>query len=159
MQQRLSRFGVGPRLSAAVALCSAAAFAVVRLWPEVCTLRSVPYDVVAPLGWTFVAAGAVMWIAGLISAHHAYNCDRLTTSGVFAMVRHPIYGSWIVFTFPGIALLTRSWPWLLVSLAAYAVFRRVIHIEEDYLAERFGQEYLDYRSRVNAVLPMPRKKP
>jgi protein-S-isoprenylcysteine O-methyltransferase Ste14 len=78
------------------------------------------------------------------------------TAGVFAVVRHPVYSSAIVLSLPGIALLTRSWPLLLMPLVAYAVFKVLIHREDEYLERRFGQAYLDYRARVNEVVPIPR---
>ena len=86
----------------------------------------------------------------------AYNSDRLVTSGVFAIVRHPVYATWIVLNVPGIALLTRSWPMLLTSLAPYAVFKLLVHREDEYLERRFGTEYLAYRARVNDLIPIPR---
>jgi protein-S-isoprenylcysteine O-methyltransferase Ste14 len=38
----------------------------------------------------------------------------------------------------------------------YAVFKLLIHREDEYLDRRFGQAYLDYRARVNEVIPLPR---
>jgi protein-S-isoprenylcysteine O-methyltransferase Ste14 len=61
-----------------------------------------------------------------------------------------------VFNLPGIAFLTRSWPLFLMPLVAYAVFKLLIHREDEYLERRFGQAYLDYRARVNEVIPVPR---
>jgi protein-S-isoprenylcysteine O-methyltransferase Ste14 len=159
MEQRLSRFGVGPWLSAAMIATGAAAGFATYAWPDVCVLGFIPYDAVAPLGWAFIVAGAALWAAGLIAVHRAYNSDRLVTSGAFAVVRHPVYAAWLTLMLPGITLLTRSWPVALVPVAVYLVFKRMIRTEDEYLTKRFGQEYLDYRSRVNEVLPMPRKRP
>jgi protein-S-isoprenylcysteine O-methyltransferase Ste14 len=58
--------------------------------------------------------------------------------------------------FPGQALLARSWLMLLAPLIAYAIFKRLIGVEDEYLAKRFGQTYLDYRRRVNELVPIPR---
>jgi protein-S-isoprenylcysteine O-methyltransferase Ste14 len=82
----------------------------------------------------------------------------LVTSGVFGIVRHPIYAAWIVFNLPGIALLCRSWPMLGAAVVAYAVFKLSIKREDDYLEQRFGQAYRDYRSRVNEIVPFPRQR-
>ena len=57
---------------------------------------------------------------------------------------------------PGLALFNRSWPMLITPLIAYAIFRRLDHREDEYLEQRFGQAYLDYRRRVNEVIPIPR---
>jgi protein-S-isoprenylcysteine O-methyltransferase Ste14 len=97
-----------------------------------------------------------MWMTGVVTVMRAYNRDQLVTSGVFALVRHPVYGAWITLIFPGLALLTRSWPMFISPLIAYALFKRLIHREDEYLEKRFGQAYLDYRRRVNEVIAIPR---
>ena len=86
----------------------------------------------------------------------AYKEDQLATGGLLAIVRHPIYSAWIVFILPGLAFLSQSWPMLLTPLVAYAVFKVLIHREDEYLEERFGEAYLDYRARVNELIPVPR---
>ena len=97
-----------------------------------------------------------MWLVGAVTVMRAYNRDQLVTSGVFALVRHPIYAAWITLIFPGLALLTRSGPMLLTPWIAYAIFRRLIHREDEYLEQRFPQAYRGYRRRVNEVMPIPR---
>ncbi|HSM77430.1 MAG TPA: hypothetical protein VLT57_07390, partial [Bryobacteraceae bacterium] len=57
---------------------------------------------------------------------------------------------------PGLALLLRYWPMLLTPLVAYAIFKSLIHREDKYLEQRFGQPYRDYRRSVNEVIPIPR---
>ena len=102
-----------------------------------------------------LAAGLPMLITGVRAAMHAYNRDELVTSGVFSLVRHPIYSAWIVLILPAVAV-SRSWPFLLMPVAAYLAFKLSIHREDEYLRERFGVEYLEYRSQVSELLPFPR---
>jgi protein-S-isoprenylcysteine O-methyltransferase Ste14 len=132
------------------------AWAATRTWPDVCLLRWPPYAVFATAGGILLALGVPMWLTGAISVMRAYNRDQLVTSGVFGLVRNPVYSAMIVLNLPGIALLTRSWPLFLMPLVAYTVFKRLIHREDEYLERRFGQAYLDYRARVNEVIPLPR---
>jgi protein-S-isoprenylcysteine O-methyltransferase Ste14 len=40
---------------------------------------------------------------------------------------------------------------------ACAIFRTLIHREDEYLERRFGKPYMEYRARVNALLPIPRR--
>ena len=86
----------------------------------------------------------------------AYNSDRLVTSGVSSLVQHPVYSPWIVFNIPAIALLFQSWPLLLAPVVAYSVFKLSIRTEDEYLEQRFGQEYRHYRARVNELIPIPK---
>ena len=81
-----------------------------------------------------------------------YNKDQLATSGISALVRHPIYSAWIIFILPGLGLMTRSWPLLLTPLVAYFVFKLRIHCEDEYLEQRFGEVYLRYRRILEEVM-------
>jgi protein-S-isoprenylcysteine O-methyltransferase Ste14 len=108
------------------------------------------------VGIVLLVIGMPMWLMGVHAVMRAYNSDRLVTSGVFGVVRHPVYSAWIVFNIPAIALLVRSWPLLMAPLVAYAVFKMSIRTEDEYLKQRFGQEYLDYRARVNELIPIPK---
>ena len=155
MEKRMSRWGVGPKTFLSSMLYTLAAWAVTSAWPDVFRLRWLP-DVVVTAGVVLTAAGLVMWIVGGVTVMRAYNRDQLVTSGVFALVRHPIYAAWITLIFPGLALLTRSWPMFITPWIAYAIFRHLIHREDEYLEQRFGQAYRDYRRRANELIAIPR---
>ncbi|MCX6626175.1 MAG: isoprenylcysteine carboxylmethyltransferase family protein [Candidatus Solibacter sp.] len=155
MEKRLSRWGIGPRTFVPSFIYTLAAWAATSAWPEVFLLPSLP-DVVGTVGAVLTALGLLLWIVGAVTVMRAYDRDQLVTSGVFALVRHPVYAGWITLAFPGLALLHRSWPMLITPLIAYAIFRSLIHREDEYLEKRFGQAYLDYRRRVNEVIPIPR---
>jgi protein-S-isoprenylcysteine O-methyltransferase Ste14 len=135
--------------------CAVAAWFATRAWPEVCLLRWPPQTVLTAIGAILLALGVPLWLAGVITVRRAYNRDQLRTTGVFSLVRHPVYSSWIVFVYPGLAVLLGSWPMLAAPLVGYVIFKRLIRREDDYLEQRFGQAYLDYRARVNEVCPFP----
>ena len=120
MASRLSRWGVGPKVALGAVVYAIPAAAATYLWPEVCIVRFVPYTALIVVGALLVVIGIPLWVAGVAAAMTAYNKDSLMTSGVFGMVRHPVYSAWIVFLIPGITLLCRSWPllgrlWLPIS--------------------------------------------
>ena len=156
MINRPSRFGIGPLITASALGSAMVAGAATYLWPDVCLL---PESLRGPFriaGAILLLVGIPAWLIAVVSVMRAYNGDRLVTSGIFAIVRHPMYAAWIVLNVPGLALLSRSWPLLLTSLAPYVAFRLLVHREDDYLERRFGTEYLAYRARVNALIPIPR---
>jgi len=110
------------------------------------------------LGVVVLAVGvvvALMAVTGLGSALTALPAplpgEQLRTTGIYAVVRHPIYGSLVLMAL-GFSLLTS--PWALLPTAALAVVldlkRRV---EEDFLATAYDG-YADYRLAVRrAMLP------
>jgi protein-S-isoprenylcysteine O-methyltransferase Ste14 len=155
MEKRLSRFGIGPKITLSVIVYAALAGAATYTWPDACLLRRVPHGVFLVLGTLLLLIGVPMWLAAAVSVMRAYNRDQLVTSGVFAVCRHPLYAAWIVLIAPGLTLLTRSWPLMITPLVGYAVFKLLIHEEDDYLEKRFGSAYLEYRARVNEIIPIP----
>ncbi len=149
----MTRWGVGPRFAALSALYATAAASVqYSLFPG---LRFV---IISPAVnfWTGAALAAFGCGIYLVSAFtiDRYFCrGRLCTSGVYGLMRHPIYGAWISFIAPGIAIMTGSLVGLTVPLLMYLVFRRLIATEERYLEEKFGEVYHEYRHRVWAIFP------
>ena len=111
-------------------------------------------------GWTFIAAGLALVLAGTqaLASHDAFTAlprprdsARLVETGAFRLVRNPVYG--------GLVLIGLGWAATRGSIAALAgtavlfVFldlkrRR----EEAWLAERFPG-YAAYRSRTRRMIP------
>jgi protein-S-isoprenylcysteine O-methyltransferase Ste14 len=154
--KRLSRFGVGPKIVLSSVVYAALAGRATNAWPDACLLRSVPYGIFLIAGALLLLIGIPMWLVAVVTVIRAYNSDQLRTSGVFALCRHPVYSAWIVFLLPGLTLLTGSWPLMITPLVAYAVFKLLIHVEDDYLKQRFGAAYLAYRARVHEIIPIPK---
>jgi protein-S-isoprenylcysteine O-methyltransferase Ste14 len=153
MAREISRWGVGPRITIPLLLTTLIAGAATWQWPEVCVVWAVPRCVTIPFGMALLVIGLSMWRLGVPAVMRAYNDDRLVTTGVFSLVRNPIYSAWIVFNIPGIALVCRSWPLLLPSLIGYVFFKRLIHRENEYLENRFGEAYRAYKANVPELFP------
>ena len=156
MGQRLSRFGVGPKIVGAVVASAGLASAFSYRFSDVCAVPAFRQIAVVTLAAILIVIGLPMWLIGAVAAMRAYNRDQLLTSGLYGLVRHPMYAAWIVLILPGIALLTASWPFLLMPVAGYAVFKACIHTEDEYLQNRFGPSYSAYRASVNEIIPIPR---
>ena len=69
-------------------------------------------------------------------------------TGVYRYSRNPIYLSFCIATV-GAGLLLNSW-WFVASvmLLKSLLQQLVIRREEDYLEQKFGEHYLDYKQRV-----------
>lgn len=83
----------------------------------------------------------------------AQRADALNTTGMYAVVRNPLYlGNFIAIL--GLALSTRAW-WfvLLVALAYWLYIERIIAAEERFLAEKFGAAYDAWASNTPLFMP------
>lgn len=77
----------------------------------------------------------------------------LNTTGLYSVVRHPLYvGNFLMWT--GVALFPRVW-WLVVIavLAFWICYERIMYAEEEFLRERFGEEFAEWASRTPAFIP------
>jgi protein-S-isoprenylcysteine O-methyltransferase Ste14 len=156
MKREISIFGVGPIILGSAIAYAAVAGAATRLWPDICVIRAVPRWALVTLGILFLLVGLPMLAVGARAMAMAYRSDRLATTGLFGIVRNPIYAAWIVFVIPGLVLFTQSWPLLLTPVVAYVAFKIKIPRENRYLEKRFGAAYRQYKADVNELFPFPR---
>lgn len=114
---------------------------------------------VAYAGWVVIAAGIIFAFGGLrqlISAHTSPDPQTPTTTvvtiGIYRFTRNPIYMGFLCLVI-GFPLIFGS-PWgILVGAIQVLLFNKlIIAREEAYLTQKFGQEYLDYKSRVRRWL-------
>ncbi len=79
----------------------------------------------------------------------------LITNGPFAYVRNPLYlGNMLLYA--GIGIMSMAlFPWLLAIAVVwfYVQYYLIVTKEEEYLAERFGAPYDEYRKDVRRFLP------
>jgi protein-S-isoprenylcysteine O-methyltransferase Ste14 len=101
---------------------------------------------------TFGGVGIFLMVAGGVSLGRQLSpMPRphpravLRQTGIYARVRHPIYGGVILVAFAWSFLMS---PWALIPTAALPIlFTLKARVEEDWLTERFP-EYPDYARRV-----------
>ncbi|MDJ0708520.1 MAG: isoprenylcysteine carboxylmethyltransferase family protein [Leptolyngbyaceae cyanobacterium MO_188.B28] len=78
---------------------------------------------------------------------------QLVTNGIYSLVRHPIYTSYILLFF-GFCMMLQSVMGLGLLLATCIVwFGNRIAIEEQMLEERFGEEYKTYCQQTKRLFP------
>jgi protein-S-isoprenylcysteine O-methyltransferase Ste14 len=83
------------------------------------------------------------------------RASMLRTSGLYSMVRHPLYvGN--TLTAVGLACFTTVWyvP-VIVALLGVLYHERIASREEVFLESRFGDEFLRWADRVPAMIPRP----
>lgn len=77
---------------------------------------------------------------------------QLVISGPFRFSRNPLYLG-VTLLYAGLTLqLNAFWPWLTLLPALWFVHHRIILREEEYLENKFGEEYRAYKKRVRRWL-------
>ncbi|MGI6105418.1 MAG: methyltransferase family protein [Raoultibacter sp.] len=115
-------------------------------------------SIVAWIGVGFGVLGVLFFAWALVSFGQSFRVGidendpgKLVTSGAFAISRNPIYVAFF-FVLLGIFLVLPSWVFLLVLLAACALFTRQILLEEKSLEKVYGDEYREYCAKVRRFL-------
>jgi len=79
--------------------------------------------------------------------------DDLNTTGVYSVVRHPLYmGNFLMWLGP-VLFLRSVWCVIIFVLAFWIYYERIIFAEEQYLRRKFGEDYDTWAFRVRAVIP------
>ena len=148
--------GVGPKIGLISVIYLIVSSLLTCLYPEFFVIRNVPYAIFVVIGVILLLLGLPMLIISGRAVTTGFRKSELVTTGIFALVRNPVYAAWILFITPGILVFFKSWLMLLTPLVAYISFKAFIGEEYQYLRNHFGQTYLEYEANVNELLPIPK---
>jgi protein-S-isoprenylcysteine O-methyltransferase Ste14 len=102
---------------------------------------------VALLIWTLPTLGRNLTDTVVTRKEHT-----LVTRGPYRWIRHPFYVCMALLTL-GSALVAANWFIFISGVVAFALLALRSRVEEEQLAARFGDAYLDYRKRTGRFLP------
>ena len=153
MTNKMTFWGVGPKYTLFSGVYCILTVALSKYFDPFFTIHFVPYDVLVTIATILILIGIPFYIISLVTIKRAFAAGRLVTEKTFGMCRHPVYSAWIIFFVPGIMLLINTWIGLSASLVMYFLLLKLVQ-EEVYLESVFGNEYLVYKKRVPAVLPV-----
>jgi len=103
------------------------------------------------LGIPFIIAGELI---RLWANCYAIKSEKLTTSGPYAFMRHPLYLGTILLAIGFILFLKIYYAGIVLLAAMAVVYYKTIKKEEGMLEAKF-KEYADYKKKVPAILPTP----
>jgi protein-S-isoprenylcysteine O-methyltransferase Ste14 len=121
------------------------------------------YDPGAPssvinTGWGILFLSAVFgWLPiftfrarGKVEGNSYINTTVLVDSGIYSIVRHPQYLAGILINI-ALSLITTHWLVILLGCFSLVIYYFDTFTEEEQNLEKFGDEYLDYQSRVPRI--------
>ena len=100
-----------------------------------------------------VISGLLAWTGLKIVFRETREEPQVITSGVFSIVRHPIYlGSILLYL--GFILLSLSLLSVLVWFIIIIFYYMISRYEEKLLIQRFGSAYEEYKKKVPMLFPI-----
>lgn len=117
------------------------------------------------LGAGTAAVGVAVFITAVVTMRDSWRAGvsksektELVTSGIFSISRNPAFlGFDLVYL--GILLMFFNWVLFAVSIFDALMFHlQIVNVEEDFLLEAFGEDYLNYKKKVNRYLGRKTKR-
>ena len=153
--QKLPMFGVGPYLIYGIAFLNAL---VIILFHYVFRLGILPEPwtlIFRIAGGVIIALGICIWYIGAMRSGMDENItgNKLKTDGIYSWVRNPMYtGCWFITI--GITFMWHNYFVLFMIPVDWLILTVVlINTEEKWLFEVYGDEYAEYKKRVNRCIP------
>ena len=107
----------------------------------------------------FITLGAWFGIKGVkqttLKVAETHRTERIVTTGVYSIVRHPQYFGGLL-AHVGVSFLLSAWYSLLVTPLIVVLVYLVSKKEEEELIREFGKEYKDYAKKVPMFIPRTR---
>ena len=148
----MTRWGVGPKFTVVSFIIAMLIFSIHYGWFAHLEIP-LPRTLTLIIGAALVIIGIPIFLIPGLTIDKYFRHGELATGGIYSYIRHPIYGSWVVFIIPGMIFILNSLIGFLIPIFMYVVFKIFIIEEESYLEEKFGQKYKEYQKNVGSIFP------
>jgi len=106
----------------------------------------------------FLGQAIRIWAVGYsfpgTSGRESYlRADHLNTTGIYSLVRNPLYIGNFLFLSGVVIIFSNLWALLFFALFLIIQYYLIILAEESFLKEKYGRHYEDYCRRVYRILP------
>ncbi|MGM0376369.1 MAG: methyltransferase family protein [Bacteroidota bacterium] len=134
-----------------------------EIYPETFILKETPYEIyyemlalLISLTGFFIRVYTVGHTPRRTSGRNTKRgqlAETLNTSGIYSIVRHPLYlGNFLMWIGP--AMLTgHLWFIIAFSLFYWVYYERIMYAEEQFLRKKFGDQYLKWSKNTPAFIP------
>lgn len=157
--QKLPLFGVGPYIVYGIAMVNAIGIILLEYVFKIGIMES-PWTIIFRIvGSLMIVLGGVIWYIGALRSDMDASIteNRLQTKGIYALVRNPMYSGWWI-ALSGITLMWHNAWMLILPVIDWAIMTVVlINTEEKWLLDLYGNEYAEYKKRVNRLITWKRR--
>jgi protein-S-isoprenylcysteine O-methyltransferase Ste14 len=118
-------------------------------------------DTLFAIGVALIAIGLIIRIQSILTLKQYFTYSvakvddhKLIETGLYGVIRHPGYFGQLVI-FIGIAISLSNWlsiPAMVIPIAMGYGYR--IKVEERFMLEQWGKDYLNYSKRTKRIIPM-----
>ena len=133
-----------------------------EIYPEIFFLKETPYEIYYEMLCLFVSLiglGIRVYTVGHTPVNTSGRntekqvADSLNTTGIYSIVRHPLYlGNFFMWCGP--ALLTGNfWFFVAFCLFYWIYYERIMFAEEQFLRRSFGEIYIEWAKNIPPFIP------
>lgn len=153
--QKLPLFGIGPYLIYGTAFLNAIVIVLTSYIFKVGIMEDIWVWIFRIAGGLVIALGILIWYIGAVRSDMDENIteNKLKTDGIYSWVRNPMYtGCWFIII--GISFMWHNYWVLPMIIVDWAIITIVLkNTEEKWLLDVYGDEYAEYKKRVNRCIP------
>ena len=121
------------------------------IWEIICLLISF-----SGVGFRFITIGYTLRGTSGTNTRKQI-ADSLNTTGMYSVVRHPLYLGNFIIWFGLSAFFHLWWFSLIITLVFWLYYERIMFAEEEFLREKFGEVYFQWSKKTPAFIPDLRK--
>ena len=153
--QKLPLFGIGPYLISGIGSVTLIGIILSIIVFKFGILEGVWTWLFRITGALLIVAGIAVWYIGAVRSNmdESITENKLQTGGIYAWVRNPMYSGWWMLI-SGVGLMWHNYMIIPFFIINWIIMTIVLKkTEEKWLHDLYGQEYEEYKQKVNRCIP------
>jgi protein-S-isoprenylcysteine O-methyltransferase Ste14 len=119
------------------------------------------WNILFAIGMVLVVIGFVIRLHSILTLKQYFTYSvakveghRIVETGLYKFIRHPGYLGQLIF-FMGISISISNWLSILAMMIPVTLgYLYRINVEERFMIEQLGKDYLNYQARTKRIIPM-----
>jgi len=152
----LPLLGVGPLLIIPILIITV--IFIILSFYNVIPIYNLNSMIITVMGFVLIILGIVFWLLANLKSKidDEIKSNRLVTTGIYSIVRHPIYAAFL-YVVTGAILITDNLYLFVLPIIYWIVLTiGMIKTEEKWLTDKFGESYDEYSRKVSRFVPFLR---